>query len=142
MPQAGEQFIRDTQRLVEGMFAELAESLTAASDKGKLARLRPLITPGKMLRSRLGLALCPDDPAARREVVRAAAVTEMVHTVSLFHDDVIDGASLRRSRPPLWREVGATGAILLGDLLFSSAIGLLVAADDYRLIRSFTAKIQ
>ena len=139
---AEEQFIQDTQSLVEGVFAELEESLTAASDKNKLLGLRAHISPGKMLRSRLGLALCPDDPALRRELVRAAAATEMVHTVTLFHDDVIDGASLRRSRPALWREVGATGAILLGDLLFSSAIGLLAADGNPRLVRSFIAKIR
>jgi len=55
-------------------------------------------------------------------LVRAAAVVEMVHLATLVHDDIMDGAELRRNRPTVARRYGADAAVLLGDALLAHAV--------------------
>lgn len=58
------------------------------------------------------------------ELVKVAAVVEMVHLATLVHDDIMDNAEVRRSRRTAGRQYGATAAVLLGDALFSHALHL------------------
>jgi octaprenyl-diphosphate synthase len=58
------------------------------------------------------------------ELVRVAAVVELVHLATLVHDDIMDGAEVRRSRRTAVREYGSTAAVLLGDVLFAHALNL------------------
>ena len=61
------------------------------------------------------------------ELVKAAAVVELVHLATLVHDDVLDEATLRHRLPTVGEKFGAQAAVLLGDALFSQALKL--AAD-------------
>ena len=56
------------------------------------------------------------------ELVRAAAVVEMVHLATLVHDDIMDGAELRRNQPTAARRYGSDAAVLLGDALLAHAV--------------------
>lgn len=58
------------------------------------------------------------------DLVRIAAVVELVHLATLVHDDIMDEADLRRNRRTAAREYGAATAVLLGDALFSHALNL------------------
>lgn len=58
------------------------------------------------------------------DLVKAAAVVELVHLATLVHDDIMDEADLRRNRRTAAREYGPTAAVLLGDALFSHALHL------------------
>ena len=58
------------------------------------------------------------------DLVRVAAVVELVHLATLVHDDIMDDAEVRRSRRTAAREYGATAAVLLGDALFAHALNL------------------
>src|SRR3954464_13963666 len=58
------------------------------------------------------------------DLVRVAAVVELVHLATLVHDDIMDEADVRRSRRTALREYGATAAVLLGDALFAHALPL------------------
>src|ERR1700722_10070490 len=60
------------------------------------------------------------------DLVRVAAVVELVHLATLVHDDIMDEADVRRSRRTASREYGTMPAVLLGDALF--AHGLYLAA--------------
>jgi octaprenyl-diphosphate synthase len=64
----------------------------------------------------------PGVPSA--ELVRVAAVVEMVHLATLVHDDIMDGAEVRRNRPTVARRYGSAAAVLLGDALFAHALHL------------------
>jgi octaprenyl-diphosphate synthase len=57
-------------------------------------------------------------------LVRAAAIVEMVHLATLVHDDIMDGADLRRGRRTAERVYGTTAAVLMGDVLFAHALHL------------------
>jgi hypothetical protein len=59
-----------------------------------------------------------DLPAAQR---RLAEISEMIHTASLFHDDVIDGADIRRGMASVHTVFGNKMAILAGDYLLARA---------------------
>ncbi len=74
-------------------------------------RLRPLLT---LLAAQLG-------DGARPEVIDAAVVCELTHLATLYHDDVMDSAPLRRGAPSAHEVWGNSVAILTGDLLFARA---------------------
>jgi len=50
-----------------------------------------------------------------------AVLTELIHTASLIHDDVVDNASLRRGQETVNRSFNDRVAVLMGDLLFAQA---------------------
>jgi octaprenyl-diphosphate synthase len=58
------------------------------------------------------------------DLVRVAAVIELVHLATLVHDDIMDEADVRRSRRTAARAYGPTAAVLLGDALFAHALNL------------------
>jgi octaprenyl-diphosphate synthase len=63
------------------------------------------------------------------------AVVEMIHTATLVHDDVLDGARLRRRVPTVNASWGTQTSILLGDYLFTHAFHLASTLDDPRACR-------
>ena len=54
-------------------------------------------------------------------VIRLATVMEMLHTATLVHDDIIDNATVRRSRSSVNARFGNQTAVLMGDWLYMSA---------------------
>ncbi|MHC4295005.1 MAG: polyprenyl synthetase family protein, partial [Planctomycetota bacterium] len=82
------------------------------------------LLPGKMLRTRLAQRLmeCESVRIEAGVLKILCAASELVHTASLCHDDVIDNALIRRSHPTLWWSSGASAAVLIGDLLLCEAI--------------------
>ncbi len=95
---------------------EAARHLTAAGGK----RFRPaLVALAAAVGRDLGVEV--DDDA----VERAALVVELTHVASLYHDDVMDSAELRRAAPSanaLWDN---SVAIMVGDLLFARASSIV-----------------
>jgi octaprenyl-diphosphate synthase len=63
------------------------------------------------------------------------AVVEMIHTATLVHDDVLDGASVRRHVPTVNADWGVHNSVLLGDYLFTHAFHLASTLDDVRACR-------
>jgi len=99
---------------VKGNYPLLEEtSYHLVSAGGK--RLRPLLT---LICSHLG------DPT-RREVLEAAVVCELTHLATLYHDDVMDDAPLRRGVESANVRWGNSVAILTGDYLFAKVSDLL-----------------
>jgi geranylgeranyl pyrophosphate synthase len=67
----------------------------------------------------------PRSAAGEESLVRAAVAVELVHSATLVHDDLIDGAKLRRGRPTVAAVAGREVAVATGDLLFSLAFAEL-----------------
>ncbi len=59
----------------------------------------------------------------------AATAIELVHMATLVHDDVLDGAPVRRGRPTVVARSGRDAAVSVGDLLFSRAFAELATAE-------------
>jgi heptaprenyl diphosphate synthase len=90
---------------------ETAHHLVAAGGK----RLRPLLT---LLTAQYG------DPT-RDGIIAAAVACEITHLATLYHDDVMDEAPLRRGVESANIRWGNTIAILTGDFLFAKSSDLL-----------------
>tara|TARA_B100001248_G_scaffold220746_1_gene176626 strand:- start:71288 stop:72292 length:1005 start_codon:yes stop_codon:yes gene_type:complete len=58
------------------------------------------------------------------DIIKAAAIVEMIHLASLIHDDILDNAQLRHGCASLSQEYGPNLAVLFGDALFSHALKL------------------
>jgi octaprenyl-diphosphate synthase len=79
---------------------------------------------GKRLRPVLLLLTAHACGRATREHHILAAVVEMIHTATLVHDDILDGATLRRHVATVNARWGNHSSVLLGDLLFTHAFYL------------------
>ena len=95
------------ERKIEQFIADL-------NDK-EVSTLYTKLPHGKRLRAKLILTIA----GSGLSVIKTAAVVEMIHAASLLHDDVIDDAYTRRSRPSLNALYGNKTAIMLGDILYS-----------------------
>jgi len=95
------------ERKIEQFIADLNDS--------EVSGLYGKLPHGKRLRAKLILKIAGSSLA----VVKTAAVVEMIHAASLLHDDVIDDAYTRRSKPSLNALYGNKTAIMLGDILYS-----------------------
>lgn len=80
---------------------------------------------GKRLRPALSLLVAKATATPKGELNRLhiilAVLTELIHTASLVHDDVIDGAALRRGQETVNKKFSDKLAVLTGDLLFAQA---------------------
>jgi octaprenyl-diphosphate synthase len=66
----------------------------------------------------------------------AAVIVEMVHLATLVHDDVMDGAQIRRGRPTLAAMWGSEISVLLGDCLFAHALKLAAGFPTTEICRA------
>jgi heptaprenyl diphosphate synthase len=96
-------------------------------------RIRPLFT---LLAAQFG------DPK-RQDVITAAAAVELVHIATLYHDDVMDEASMRRGTVSANARWDNTVAILAGDYLFAHASRLVsdLGTDAARIIAETFAEL-
>jgi len=91
------------------VIAYLADYLRASGGK----RVRPALT----ILSNYAVG----GDGARHNSIRMATVMEFLHTATLVHDDIIDNADTRRSRPTVNAIYGNETAVLMGDWLYMSA---------------------
>jgi geranylgeranyl pyrophosphate synthase len=79
------------------------------------------------------LATPPPLRTGERAVAGGAAV-ELVHMATLVHDDLLDGAVLRRGRPTVWAAYGVEAAKAAGDYLFACAFAEVARTHDARAV--------
>ncbi|MFL0178304.1 MULTISPECIES: nonaprenyl/(2E,6E)-farnesyl/geranylgeranyl diphosphat synthase [unclassified Mycobacterium] len=114
----------------DGLMTEAVTHLFDAGGK----RFRPLFT---VLSAQLG----PEPDAW--QVTVAGAVIELVHLATLYHDDVMDEAQIRRGAPSANARWGNNIAILAGDYLFATASRLVsrLGPDAVRIIAETFAQL-
>ena len=84
-----------------------------------------IVAGGKRLRPVLTLLAANYGSTGERQVIEAAVVCELTHLATLYHDDVMDEAPLRRGVESANERWGNAVAILTGDYLFAKASDLL-----------------
>jgi geranylgeranyl pyrophosphate synthase len=107
----------DAVGMYRGIVSEVGGEALAAGGK----RLRPL------------LVYLSTPPGGEAPVVAGVAV-ELIHLATLMHDDLIDGARLRRGRASAWSAHGPQAARAAGDYLFARAFAELSATGDARAV--------
>jgi heptaprenyl diphosphate synthase len=80
-----------------------------------------LLAGGKRFRPLLALVAAEFGPARDRRPVEAGVSVELIHVGSLYHDDVIDEANVRRGAASVNANWNNTVAILAGDFLMARA---------------------
>jgi len=108
-----------------------AEHLFSAGGK----RIRPAIV---LLVSRATMK--GEDLTPRHR--RLAEITEMIHTASLVHDDVVDEAELRRQVPTVNNLFGNRIAVLAGDFLFAQSSWYLANLDNLEVVKLLSEVIR
>ena len=102
-----------------GIVSEVGAQALAAGGK----RLRPL------------LVYLSTPPGAEPPVIAGVSV-ELVHMATLMHDDLIDGARVRRGRASAWSAYGPDAARAAGDYLFARAFAELSATRNPRAVET------
>ena len=113
--------IREELRLVEQLLQRelqvgqppMREMLSYVADLG-----------GKRLRPCLLLLAAKASGLISEETIRLSVVVELVHTATLVHDDVLDGAIARRHKETVHQKWSVPASVLVGDWLFTNAYGL------------------
>jgi len=102
------------------------------------AALQHLLSAGgKRLRPALVLLTGEMLGAERERLLTLAAAIELLHTATLVHDDLIDGALLRRGIPTLNAHWSPAATVLTGDFMFARAARLAALAGSVEVMQLF-----
>ncbi len=99
---------------------------------------------GKMLRPAFVILASQFGAPPADRITRIAAAIEMLHMATLAHDDIIDGAALRRGVATLHALRGPRTAVLVGDWLFASCFSMVAdfaAVENSRALSQMVARI-
>ncbi|HUY71988.1 MAG TPA: polyprenyl synthetase family protein [Gaiellaceae bacterium] len=111
-----------------GLETRLAQAVERHSGFASELAGEALVAGGKRLRPLLCFLASPegesDPPFA------AGVAAELVHMATLVHDDLVDGARMRRGVPSAWSVFGSGAALSAGDYLFACAFAELAATGD------------
>lgn len=133
-----QQFLQKGLETVEQMMLSQVENyhpdLRAASElilssSGKRIRPRIILLIGRLLGANYELLLT------------LATSIELLHTATLVHDDLIDGALLRRGIPTLNSNWSPAATILTGDFLFASASDMASKTNSVEIMRLFSRSL-
>jgi geranylgeranyl pyrophosphate synthase len=131
-------------RLMAGVETRLTE--LAAGHGQLLARHagETIAAGGKRLRPLLVFVAAGEPTRDESGLIRAAVAVELIHSATLVHDDVLDGANLRRGRPTVVASAGRAAATATGDLLLSRAFAELSAngrEDELRVLSAASSAL-
>ena len=136
--------IREIKAYLAGPMQEVS-TLLEASLKSDIVLLdatnRSLLSQGgKLMRPMLSLLSAGACGGINADSVRFAAASELIHNATLLHDDVVDGASVRRGKPTVMSILNGPASVLVGDFWLVKAIRCILDADRYseRAIRLFS----
>ncbi len=112
--------------LPQANLLEACETRLRDAVDGRVAEVvRPaaetLAAGGKRVRPLLVFCSAPQPAPPSEPLLSAAAAVELVHMATLVHDDLIDGATMRRGRPTVAEADGPEAAVRAGDFLFARA---------------------
>lgn len=93
-------------------------------------------TSGKRIRPALAVLSGGATGGTHEGHTRLSVILELVHIASLVHDDIMDGADIRRGVPTAVAKWGSSLSVLLGDSLFAYALELATEFDDTQVCRT------
>lgn len=98
---------------------------------------------GKRIRGSLLCLVAGALGGALESALPRAIAVELIQTATLIHDDFVDQHDLRRNLPAIWTLEGARKAVLLGDVIFASAIQMMseMGRDDGLIVSRTIAEI-
>ncbi len=136
----------DVFELIGYDLARVEEELTRQGESGiePVAEIARYLQAGggKRLRPALHLLAANYCGYEGPSAVKLGAVLELIHTATLIHDDVIDGATIRRGRASANRRWGNPMSVLAGDWLYMQAFRIALAERNFRILDILSALTQ
>ena len=127
--------VQDQLHFVEQRIREQAGEEHHPDLRSALTHL--LSSGGKRIRPTLGLLVGNMLGAPEEKLITLGASVELLHTATLVHDDLIDGALLRRGIPTLNARWSPAATVLTGDFLFARAAKLAAETNYLPLMKLF-----
>ena len=132
---AGYDLIRENLTLVEEkLLAEQPGQPRLIGD----AAVQILQAGGKRIRAAISLLSAANFDADLESSISLAAGVEMLHTATLVHDDIIDGADHRRNEPTLNASLDVKRSVLIGDYFFARAANLVADTNNLDIMKQFS----
>ena len=134
---------RDVQHFLDRSWTDFQQLFAASLESGipMLEKVNHFLLGhgGKKLRPMFSLLIATAlRGRCNEQVVCVAAASELLHTATLMHDDVADGAAVRRGVPTLMALYSPTVAVLTGDYWLSRAMDLIIDHPDKRVLHIFS----
>jgi octaprenyl-diphosphate synthase len=126
------ELIREDLQRVEAEIARQARAFDPAVE-GYVSYLCQ--ASGKRIRPALAMLAGGATGGKTEDHTRLAVVLELVHMASLVHDDIMDGAEMRRGLPTAASKWGPSLSVLLGDAMFAYALELATDFEDSQVCR-------
>ncbi|MGC8887957.1 MAG: polyprenyl synthetase family protein [Verrucomicrobiia bacterium] len=131
--------VEPIEPFLDAVKQRLAEQVTAFDESIAEYVAYALQSQGKQLRPML-LALSGKAAGELNDAhITAAVIVEIVHLATLVHDDVIDGAKIRRGKPTVAANWGNDITVLLGDCLFAHALKLTAGFPTTEVCRAVSS---
>lgn len=119
---------------LDAVEAGLLREVSFADDLADVTSRYLLQAGGKRVRPTLTLLTAQLGSGNNQQVVFAAQAIEITHLASLYHDDVMDEANMRRGVPSAQSVWGNSIAIITGDLLFARASKLMSGLGEEAIV--------
>ena len=104
--------------------SHLVDLLGDTKPLGSFGEAKPL-TGGKKIRGSLLCLIATTLGGSLEDALPRAVAVELIQTATLIHDDFVDQHRSRRDLAAVWTLEGARRAVLLGDIIFASAIRMM-----------------
>lgn len=130
---------KDFKEYFEPRRAELDHALRATLSgllrevpRRDAASLMDALAGGKKVRGCLSCLISDSLGGHPDAAIPRAVAVEMIQAATLLHDDFVDQDGTRRGKPAVWTVEGARRAVLIGDVIFASAIAMMseLSASD------------
>ncbi len=131
------EFLEPVRGDLVAMEAKMREAMSGQHEALSAATEHLLASGGKRLRPAVALLTARLFDGEPVRAVSLAAAIEMLHTATLVHDDLIDGALLRRGIPTLNAQWSPAATVLTGDYFFARAAELASQTDSVRVMNVF-----
>jgi heptaprenyl diphosphate synthase len=113
--------LRSLEQGLELVEVALEEAVSHTDPIAKVTARHLSAAGGKRVRPTLVLLTSLFGDGVNEQIIDASVVVELTHLATLYHDDVMDNAPMRRGVPTAHEIWGNSVAILTGDLLFARA---------------------
>ncbi len=130
---ADKRLLADVEAGLDRIERELPADVAFVDEIADAASRYLLAAGGKRVRPALALITAQFGDGISDGVIAAARAVELTHLASLYHDDVMDDAELRRGVPTAQHVWGNSVAILTGDLLFARASRIFAGLGEHAL---------
>eukprot|EP01060_Flectonema_neradi_P010517 TRINITY_DN175_c0_g2_i1.p1 TRINITY_DN175_c0_g2~~TRINITY_DN175_c0_g2_i1.p1 ORF type:complete len:400 (+),score=68.42 TRINITY_DN175_c0_g2_i1:100-1200(+) len=137
---AAKHLLQNQGKMLRPAIVVLSGYAAMPGDEEKCREIHGCTMPEMMSSTKRELSDLQAHPFNRH--LRLAEITELVHTASLIHDDILDDAVTRRGKPALHSVMGTKIAVLTGDYLLARASNFLATLGDIRVVASMSQALE